>query len=190
MIYLVRHGQTDWNKLKKLQGQTDIPLNEVGKQEALSVANSLNNIPLEQIISSDLSRAVETAKIINQNFKLPLLTDNRLREVNYGDLEGKERETLSPAVWETFQNTPEKLNAEKLSDVYHRIKSFFDEVDLSKNTLIVTHGGALRLIMYYAKHKETFDKKIYNQSFKDIMIQNATVLKWDENTSVISKLFD
>ena len=84
MIYLVRHGQTDWNIEKKTQGHTDIPLNENGRKQAQILAQSISNLKIDRIISSDLLRAKETAEIINERFGNNISLDERIREINYG----------------------------------------------------------------------------------------------------------
>ena len=134
MIYLIRHGQTDWNLEKKTQGHTDISLNENGKEQAKLVSRIISNYKIDKIYSSDLLRAKETAEIINENFGLNIILDNRLREINYGDLEGVPRPTLSQDVWDVFNNNPEKLNAEPIISVFNRIKSFF-EISLYKSLI-------------------------------------------------------
>ena len=156
MIYLVRHGQTDWNLEKKTQGHTDISLNDNVREQALRVSNFLRNYKIDKIYSSDLLRASETAEIINKCLNLNIILDNRLREINYGDLEGIPRTTLSQDVWAVFNNNPLELHAEPMLDVYTRIKNFFDSLNYDEDILIVTHGGALRIIMYYINNREFF----------------------------------
>jgi broad specificity phosphatase PhoE len=87
---LIRHGQTDWNLAQRFQGQSDIPLNEVGKKQAMALADRLTNESINIVYSSDLQRAIETSKIIMQmsDCKPDLHPDQRLREVNFGDWEG------------------------------------------------------------------------------------------------------
>lgn len=129
MIYLVRHGQTDWNIENKTQGNTDIPLNYNGKKQAWIASNIMKNFKIDRIYSSDLSRAKETAEIINKNFNLDIILDRRLREINYGDLEGINRDNLSQEKWDIFNNNPKQLHAEAISDVYKRIKNFFESIN-------------------------------------------------------------
>lgn len=86
-FYLIRHGETDWNrKTKRLQGHTDIPLNEIGRAQAQSLGPLIQDLGITRFVSSDLSRAHETAKIIAGG--LPITTDPRLREVKLGSVEG------------------------------------------------------------------------------------------------------
>ena len=90
-IFVVRHGQTEWNALEKLQGQTDIELNEVGREQAQITGEQIKNENIDLIITSPLKRARETAEIINKNFNAPIIEDKRLMERGYGELEGKTR---------------------------------------------------------------------------------------------------
>jgi probable phosphoglycerate mutase len=122
MIYLIRHGQTDWNLERRIQGHTDIPLNDKGKSDAEKAAEEISQLKIDKIISSDLQRAKETAKIIAECFKrCPIIFDNRLREISFGDLEGVCVSDISSDVWEIFNHSPEKLNVETAKTVYNRI---------------------------------------------------------------------
>lgn len=179
MIYLVRHGQTDWNLEKKLQGHQDIPLNDNGREQAIRVSNAIKDYKIDKIYSSDLLRASETAKIINKKFNLDIILDNRLREINYGDLEGVPKLNLSKDTWDIFNTNPLKLNAEPIVNVYNRIKDFFDELDKNKNILIVAHGGALRVIMYYINNRYTFNKDEYDKNYRDVKINNGGIFAWN-----------
>ena len=84
-IYVVRHGQTDWNKENKLQGNTDIELNDNGRKQALDLKGELKNIDYDIIISSPLKRAIQTAELINNN--KPIIIEDNLRERSFGDFE-------------------------------------------------------------------------------------------------------
>lgn len=184
MIYLVRHGQTDWNVEKKTQGHADIPLNEKGRKQAKSLSSNISKLGVEKIVSSDLLRAKETAEILNKVFGVSLVFDKRLREINYGDLEGIPRDTLKPEMWDIFNKTPEKLNAEPFVDVFTRIKTFFDELsDTNENILVVTHGGPLRMIMYYANNRENFNKKEYTIFSQNAKINNAAIFEWEKDAT-------
>lgn len=181
MIYLIRHGQTNWNYLKKIQGQSDIPLNETGKNEAYERGQQLCSYPIDKIISSDLSRAKETAEIINGFLNLSIRFDSRLREVNYGDLQGVFNKDISKQTWEIFNNEPHKLNAESFEDVYLRVKSFFNEIDMSKNTLLVTHGGFIRMALYFAENQDVFQKDVYEKTYQFLEIRNTDIFDYLTN---------
>ena len=112
MIYLLRHGQTDWNKVGRMQGQTDIPLNQIGIESAYRAVESVLQKKITSIYSSDLLRAKQTAEIINSYLNVPLNFDKRLREIGYGDIEGKLKEEITPEMWDIFIKAPEIINAE------------------------------------------------------------------------------
>ena len=179
MIYLVRHGQTDWNAVHKIQGHFDIPLNQAGREEALICGQKIQTLKPDKIISSDLTRAKETAEIINQFFHLPISLDARLREVNYGDLEGILTKDVQEATWETFYNDPHALKAEALEDVYKRVKSFFDDINPAENTLLITHGGVIRMIMYLVQQRPVFSCAECRKIFLSAKVKNTDVFQWD-----------
>ena len=88
-LYLVRHGITDWNARKKIQGQVDIPLNETGRDLARKTAEGLKDVPFDLCMTSPLCRAKETARIILGSRNVNILDEPRLMEMAFGDYEGK-----------------------------------------------------------------------------------------------------
>ncbi len=186
MIYLVRHGKTDWNIEKRIQGHIDISLNDNGKQQVENVAETIKNLKIDEIYSSDLLRAKETAEIINKKFKLDIKVDRRLREFNYRDLEGVVKTSYTEEMWDDINKDPEKVHVEPSEKVFDRIKSFFDELDINKNYLIVTHGGVLRVIMYYFDNKDIFDKEFFNKEYCHMKIENGAVYEVDPINKSIS----
>lgn len=90
-LLLTRHGQTDWNVAGKVQGTTDIELNEIGKKQAEETGKKLLNYDIDIIISSPLKRAKKTAEIIRENRNIPILLDDGLKERCFGKFEGKTR---------------------------------------------------------------------------------------------------
>ncbi|MGG3282402.1 histidine phosphatase family protein [Paenibacillus solani] len=146
-IGLVRHGLTDWNALGKIQGQTDIPLNEEGRHQARLLGERLLQEPYrwDFAISSGLSRAEETAKIISSMLNIPLLPpDSRLRERRYGQIEGltaTEREARFGTDWHL-----QDLGQETDLELQSRGLVFLDDMRLKHpkaNILVVSHGGFL-----------------------------------------------
>jgi broad specificity phosphatase PhoE len=177
MIYLARHGQTDWNVERRMMGQTDIPLNGFGRAQAESLGKDVSELKIEHIFSSDLLRTKETAEIVNKFINVDVSLDQRLREINYGDIVGKALSEVSNESWDQFNFHPEQLNAESLENVYSRIKDFFEELakrNLS-NVLIVTHGGALRMILYYAQNRNSFNKDDYINNYLNFKFANASI---------------
>ena len=88
LIYIIRHGETDWNTKRLLQGATDIPLNQNGIEVARLTAKALKDVPFDVIYTSPLSRAVQTAEIMRRDRDIPIIPDERLKEISFGPYEG------------------------------------------------------------------------------------------------------
>ena len=88
-FYFLRHGETDANVEKRLQGWLDIPLNENGRSQAMQAAHTLKHVPIDRIVASPLLRTRETAEIVNQVLQKPLMFEPAIRERNFGHYEGK-----------------------------------------------------------------------------------------------------
>ena len=159
-LFLVRHGQTDWNVLEKLQGKTDIELNNVGKQQAETTRELIKNEKFDLIITSPLRRAKETACIINKELNIQIIEDKRLMERGFGELEGKNNDEMesirekSPEVDEIWNYNKNSgiYNVEKLKDFCGRIYEFLDEIIEKyndKKVLVVAHGGTSVIVKCY-----------------------------------------
>ena len=149
-IYYVRHGQTDWNLAKKMQGgETERPLNEMGIQQAKDTRKELENVKYDLIIRSPMHRAEQTAEIINQDRNIPTIIDERVRERKLGELEGHEiTEEMENRIWDYDLNY-QIPNGESLHDFEKRILDFFDDLKKKyddKTVLIVAHGGVAKVI--------------------------------------------
>ncbi len=154
-LYLVRHGQTDWNKIRRLQGQVDIPLNEFGRQLARETAVGLGNVPFNRCFSSPLGRAVETARIILDGRDVPVTCDRRIIEMGFGEIEGGccSREGWNvPESFQLFFTDPVHYQAPKggetFYDMHRRLSDFltwlFGREEFRQDTILVTtHGAAL-----------------------------------------------
>ena len=149
-LYVVRHGETIWNVERKVQGITDIPLTEKGMKEAEELQELISTLNIDVVISSPLERARETAKIL-VDFKLPINTDDRIKERDWGMNEG----ALIDAVdrwdcWDVVLNTKVQ-NIECVQDFMYRVSNFIEEIKIKhkdKNVLIVTHSAVSRVIHY------------------------------------------
>lgn len=159
-LWLVRHGQTDWNLQRRYQGQTDPPLNATGLQQAELAGEALVGRHYAAIYSSDLQRARVTAEIIGRRLGMEVLVDSRLREVNFGKWEGMlvaDIQTRYPVEWEARQQ--DRLHArppggESVQDVAARLWPAVDELAARHphDTLIlVSHGLALATILCRAQ---------------------------------------
>jgi len=158
-IYLFRHGETDWNKARRLQGQSDIPLNASGRELAVKTAEALRDVSFDKAFSSPLRRAAETARILLGTGSTPLVTDSRLMEINFGEYEGRgfDEAKKDPAhPLHSFFCQPETYipptGAETFQAAQARGNAFFREqilpLEKSRGTvLIVAHGAFNRCVL-------------------------------------------
>ncbi len=157
MIYIVRHGQTEVNKKKALQGRTNAPLNEEGKSQASALGAYFREqgILFEKVYASPLIRAVETARlIVGEN--VPIETDERLLEMDYGPYEGVDLEQPPEEIirfFSDFVHQPAPEGMEPLDEVVRRLGDFLCksdfEVSPGKNVLISTHAIAMKGALEY-----------------------------------------
>lgn len=155
-IYLVRHGETDWNTQHKLQGHTDIPLNETGKSQAKALQKVLLKEKIDAVFSSDLKRAVETAEILSSHLPLTVIKDEALRERKFGPFEGltvaeykEQYKNLTGQNNHPFQGPFEEKwheEVESTPEVLNRVFTFISgqiKLHPEKTLLIVSHGGVI-----------------------------------------------
>ena len=151
MIYFIRHGQTELNKQKVLQGRSDCPLNEIGIAQAREAAERLRGIRFDAVYSSPLQRAIQTAKIIAPDAE-PIL-DDRLIEMDYGPYEGMGLENPAPellAFFRDFVRNPAPAGMEPLDCVVKRAGAFLESrCACGGNILVSTHAIALKGILEY-----------------------------------------
>ncbi|MBQ9815675.1 MAG: histidine phosphatase family protein [Lachnospiraceae bacterium] len=153
MIYIIRHGQTEMNNVKALQGRSDHPLNETGVKQAEDTAKLLadQGIKFDYVFSSPLIRAVQTAKLISPENE-PVV-DERLIEMDYGKYEGLELSNMPPEIkffFSDFVNNPAPDTMEQLPAVVDRLGEFLEEIKgLKGNILISTHAIAMKGALEY-----------------------------------------
>ena len=162
-LYLVRHGETEWNKKGIVMGQSDSPLTEAGVEQAKTTAQELKDIHFDVIFSSDLHRAQRTAEIIKLERQLAVQTSKALRERTYGSWEGKmgkdyrknfqhlfdKVKTLSEKEAKSFKFTDD---IESDEEVIGRFITQLREIAVaypSKTVLVVTHGGCIRTFLMH-----------------------------------------
>lgn len=166
-LYLIRHGETDWNKELKMQGRADIPLNEYGRSLAVQTAQALSDVCFDRVYTSPLVRAKETAEIIKANRSIPLVEDERIIEIGFGEYEGEglyedpKHTKLNPAFVHFF-SAPALYQADKGSETFRevveRTNAFLTELksneDLRNQTILVsTHGAALCAMLLNLKKR-------------------------------------
>lgn len=143
-ILLTRHGQTDWNVLKKVQGKANIPLNEKGMEQAQKVKVQLKNETIDLILCSPLVRAVETAKIINSGRNIPIEIAEKLSERDFGEFEGMPNMEFDYEAFWSYKQNRQYQKAENIREFFQRVYGFLDAVSLKypdKRILLVAHGG-------------------------------------------------
>ena len=158
-VYLVRHGETAWNREFRLQGQSDIELNDIGIELARITADALQDIRFDRIYSSPLVRAVTTAKILRGDRPLDILTDDRLLEIAFGEREGmiiprRDGDPANPIYqfeFDTENYIPAK-GGETFNDVFKRTSDFWDNEIIPlenkcESVLIIGHGAMNRTIL-------------------------------------------
>lgn len=179
-LYIIRHGRTDWNNLKKLQGRTDIPLNEEGREMAKAAHDEYKDIHFDVCYCSPLVRAKETAQILLEGRNVPLIIDDRLIEMSFGVLEGIENAYKNPETPAyTFFKEPEHYipaeGGESFEELFARTGNFLKEVvepllNAGKDVLIVGHGAMNSSIICQVK-------KIPLSHFWDAGIENCKLKK-------------
>lgn len=154
-LFLVRHGQTDWNKDHKLMGIVDIPLNEDGKTEAKDISKKIAEYKIDVIYSSPLKRALETAEIISKEIGLNIKISESLKERDFGDLSGKSWEEISKITGVDSKEIDRKqeydytkYGGENALQVKERVQNFLKKIVGigHSNILLVCHAGVIRAI--------------------------------------------
>ena len=154
-LYIIRHGQTDWNIAKKIQGRQDIPLNEQGRYQAGCLKKAMENRPVTAVFTSPQIRAMETAKAVALSSGSAVIPVKDLMEINYGSWEGKTEEELlqeDRALYEAWWSHPAETappGGESISQVNERCQKAWKEIkpQLTGDAAIVAHGGLLAHFM-------------------------------------------
>ncbi|MCX7796625.1 MAG: alpha-ribazole phosphatase [bacterium] len=156
-IYIIRHGETDWNREGIYQGQTDIPLNENGRETAKRLGIALSKIRFVSIYSSDLLRARETAEIINSFLNVPLYCVIDLRELDFGEWTGIsiwEMSRKDPELFKKWQEDPWNVSppgGETFRDLTERVMRFLESISKKykgENVLVVSHAGPIKAMIF------------------------------------------
>ena len=153
-ILLTRHGQTEWNLLKKVQGKADIELNEKGIEQAETIRVSLKEERIDLILCSPLKRAIQTAEIINQGRNIRMIIDERLSERDFGEFEGMSNTDFDFNAFWSYKQNLKYDKAENIKDFFRRVYKFLDSIKneyAGKRILIVAHGGISIPVKCYFK---------------------------------------
>ena len=161
MIYVVRHGETEWNAIDKVLGRTDIPLNDNGLKQAHEIAHSLKDVKIDVFLCSPLCRARQTADAISNETGLQYKIDDRLIEQDFGRFEGVDRSDAEyqKAKREYFVRYP---GGESYFDLAARVFPLIKELS-GANALLVTHGGICRIIRNYYEDMDNEEFVLFSQ---------------------------
>lgn len=201
-IYLVRHGETEWNKNGIVQGHSNNPLNKNGLNQAKKLAKKFKKIKLSAVFSSDLLRAKKTAEILAKPHHLKVITNHNLRERNFGPFEGKSEvyldfwrkkvlgiahEPTTPEEQEIIKelkNKPVETNQQMMKRFIPTLKKIGNNY-LGKNVLVVAHGGIMRIFLieigFFKDEVESLTYRIRNTSYLKIL--------FDKKNFIVKKSF-
>ncbi len=158
-FHLVRHGVTTWNRVRRFQGHTDVPLSDEGEHQAALTAARMSSMPITVCFASDLGRAFETARPIAESLGIEIRGSFDLREANKGSLEGKYRDPDTGMLGdESHYHDENDIDArppggESMLDLGERSQRFFDRLESIESELppgdilLVSHGGTMRTLL-------------------------------------------
>lgn len=165
-LYFVRHGETDWNAIRRYQGQTDTPLNDKGRRQAARNGRILRQLIAGRTdldyVASPLLRTAETMSIIRREMGLPpdeFRRDDRLKEIHFGHWEGRVWDVLSDEDPEAFQARRadpfnwRPIGGESYADLAERVRGWLAEIE--RDTVVVSHGGISRVVRGHILALET-----------------------------------
>lgn len=164
-LYIIRHGETDWNVQRRFQGRSDIPLNEEGRRLARITSEALRDVPFARIYTSPLKRAYETAMLVKGDRDIPVMIEPRIIEIGFGEYEGlccgKDNYNIPDPAFMNFFEKPEAYKpprgAEGIDELRARTADFLQEIvhnkDMENDIILVsTHGAALRGLLSNINH--------------------------------------
>lgn len=190
LVYLTRHGETVWNTKKLMQGWKDSSLTDKGIKQAKQLAQSLSEVPFDAIYSSTSDRAVKTAEIIKGKRPLQVIQTDTLRELSFGNWEGKtfdENERESPKEWSAFRETPHIFSSntvECFSKVQERMVKTINYIvkqHPNETVCVVSHSIALKLLLDFFENNTL--ENLWSSS--PIPPTSLTLLKIDSVTNEI-----
>ena len=187
-LLLARHGETDWNRDGRWQGQADPPLNEAGRRQAAELAATLAGV--DAIYSSDLARARETAAIVAATLARRVRTDPRLREVDIGEWSGLRTDEIERrfpagyrrwATWESHGWTDGESYEEMAARVLEAIREIGSR-HRGGRVLVVTHGGPIRTIEAHLRGVELREARrlvrvVDNCSLAEIAVRDGAIAR-------------
>ncbi len=177
MTYFLRHLPSA-NPTDIIQGTDGIGLSDVGRIQAVNIATKLKRFNLEYIVSSNITRAQQTAEIIGDALRIPVKYDSHLNEYNYGNLTGHSAKGLCPTTLECFLRDPVNcFEAESFESAFSRVGNFLESIDYRQNILVVTHSTILYIMMCYLEKATEFDAVSCWKKRQEYPIKNGDVLR-------------
>lgn len=170
-LYVIRHGETEWNTQKRMQGRLDSDLTDKGVNDALLLGERLKETDFKRVISSPSKRAMETANRVIGKRSISIETDERLMEIDLGHWQGKtesEIKGLFPTQFNCYWNQPvmyENPEGESFLDVKNRVADLLNNLEgiPSGNVLIVTHGIVIKILYLLCRNASV--EEIWNPPF-------------------------
>ncbi len=195
-IYIIRHGETDYNLVRRIQGWLDVPLNDTGHKQAKEAAKKLASHKVHALYSSDLVRAKETANYVSETLSIEIKHTPALRETDMGIFAGwaweKEPDEEKDKLWEEFEHARDNhildWNAhqgETIGEMLERISGFLSELPTrhpDESVVIVTHGGTINRILEFYGLKES------TEGFRAVGNGSIFVLTKDGSTYTLDTL--
>ena len=175
-IYVIRHGQTDYNVKRIFQGQTDIPLNETGKQQAQEMAEKFKNLKIDNILASPLSRAYQTANYISKVTGISVEIEEGLKERFFGQMEGQtNKDDCNIEMLLDYQKNYDLYDVEPVQSLFQRVGdslSSIIEKYKGKNIVLVTHAGVTQAIDFY------FNGMPENNEIERLTLKNCEIREY------------
>ena len=173
-LYLLRHGETDYNIKKLIQGNLPIELNENGIGQVFNIKKQIEKLNIDLIISSPIKRAIQTAEIINKNLNVKIITDTRIAERIFNKAIGKNEKFYIDNLdlyWDLNKNYKDEYNVESVLELLQRTNNFLQEIKnkySDKNVLIISHGSPIAALV----------RNITGENVKETEIKNCTLLEY------------
>lgn len=153
-IYIARHGETNWNKAGKLQGSTDIPLNDTGKKQAIDCGKFFHKVPIEAIYTSPLKRASKTAEIINETLDLAVIEIDEFKERSFGRAEGMTYEERSKVF--SRKNYPEQEGFKAFRKRLIQGLAKIEQAYPNGAVALVAHGAVIHTLFQIVENDDFF----------------------------------
>ncbi len=173
VLFLARHGETDWNRQHRIQGWTDVPLNEEGIRQAEALATALKPLQPRRVFVSDLSRSRQTGEIVSQMLGLPLTIDHRLREVHRGELDGFLVDLARleyPDFFETWERRPYDARppgGESARDAEARVRAFLRDWWPCLNRAVIVGHRLLNMVFLHLLAEPVDDPEVFFRRLMD-----------------------